>query len=338
MEYNLSYYKKYFKYKTKYIQLQQTLNGGNPFLGVKYLGQGAENIAYDIGNNKILRIRKNCESLGNEIVMLNFIKDKKPKYFVVIYDIGKCTDLITKFTPDDKDEDKIKKITEICNTFVILASSRNDERNNISGDLCEYSYVIMENAKGINIIQYIINYLKKNIAEIDTKIIDITNKDNIILLNDLVIYILQIFENISIGIKDAQQKIPNFYHGDLNYRNVYINDSNLEPTIFDFGASNQNIGTNKSIDILNYIRDTNNNISDFVNKENQFVKNNVKNIVNYILDKYSFTNDYYKIRISSQKYKILDIKPNFNLELDDLIKRLKDNQCSILKELLSLSL
>lgn len=308
---NIFFYKRYLKYKSKYINLKNKIGGSFKIIG--YLGSGAENMAFDIGNNRILRVRKNCEDLGAEIEILNIIKQVNPKYFVKIYDIGKCTDLKTKF-------DNIKSIKEIC--------------NNVSGDICNYHYVIMENANGINIIEYIIKYLNKNFNNINNELINLDDNDIKILLNDLIIYILQIFEKICDGLIDAQIKIPNFYHGDLNYRNVFINESTNEPIIFDFGAS-KIIRNEQPLDILNYIKDTNNNISDFISKNSDMFKNNIKNIVEYIINKYNFL-DLYEKRKNSQNYTFLDINVDvkFTNPYNFIKEKLIKNQCSILKEIL----
>ncbi len=307
MEYNLIYYKKYIKYKNRYINLRN-LCGGNPFLNVKYLSSGAENMGFDIGNNQVLRIRKDCEKLQQtEIEILNKIIINSPRYFVKIYKIGSCKDLKTKF------ENK-ESVTEIC--------------NNISGDLCDYTYVIMENANGINIIDYILKYLDNTFTKINDTILNLEDNDTRVLLNDLIIYLLQIFEKICDGLIDAQSKIPKFYHGDLNYRNVFINDSTLDPTIFDFGASSDKINNN-SLDILNYIKDIYSNIPDLIKHKSDIFKQNIKNIMTYILDTFNF-NDNYNVRIDSNGFKKLNVKQI--LSLQDFKQKLKDNQCSVLKE------
>lgn len=307
MEYNLIYYKKYIKYKNRYINLRN-LCGGNPFLNVKYLGSGAENMGFDIGNNQVLRIRKNCEKLKQtEIEILNKIKKDSPRYFVKIYEIGTCKDLKTKF-------ENIESVSEIC--------------NNISGDLCDYTYVIMEKANGINIIDYILKYLDTTFTKINDTILNLVDNDTKVLLNDLIIYLLQIFERICDGLIDAQSKFLNFYHGDLNYRNVFINDSTLDPTIFDFGASSDKIN-NKSLDILNYIQDIYSNIPDLINLKSDIFKQNIKNIMTYILDKFNF-NDNYNVSTYFNGFKKLEVKQN--LSLQDFKQKLKNNQCSVLKE------
>ena len=145
----MDYKQKYLKYKKKYKNLK-ILDGG-VFNIIRYLGSGAENIAFELDNKRVLRIRKDCVDLNNrkqiterdtEINILNLIKQNNPKYFVKIHEIGDCIDLKKKF---DVSVNKVQ-IKIICS-------------DNIKGDTCRYNYVIMDNAPGQNIIEYIVDKL-----------------------------------------------------------------------------------------------------------------------------------------------------------------------------------
>ena len=88
------YQEKYLKYKNKYLQLKKLIGGAPIYTGLKYLGQGAENIAFLLSDGNTIRIRKDCEKLGNdEITTVTKMKDNTPSYFVKILALGKCNDL-----------------------------------------------------------------------------------------------------------------------------------------------------------------------------------------------------------------------------------------------------
>jgi hypothetical protein len=307
----MNYETKYLKYKNKYKNLKNLYGG--VFNIIKYLGSGAENMAFEIDDKRIIRVRKNCEKLGKEIIILKKIQKQSPLYFVKIHEIGKCNDLIDKFN-------NTENITNFCNSTGVTLTK-----------LCEYDYVIMENANGINIIDYIIKYLKENFGDkLEKEDLNLDDDINKISLNTLIIKLLQIFKKICDGLIDAQNKIPNFYHGDLNYRNIFINETNLDPIIFDFGNSNDNFKVN-STDILNYMQDIINNIPDRIKKDG-YLKKNIMNIIEYIIYNIKFIKDYYNIKKNSNGYKtIFYIPSKTNISLIKFKELLQDIMCDILK-------
>ncbi len=200
------------------------------FHNIKYLNSGAENAAFKMSDGKILRIRKDCQELAeSEQKILQLIVDTMPLYFVKIYSVGSCKDLKNR---------ELSIATSFC--------------NNNSENLCKYSYVILDEAKDTNFIVFFLKYFINLI--IDSKFDEIINNEQNIsnikqFSNNTIKYILKIID----GLIDANYKLNNFRHNDFNYRNCHI-DSSFNPTIFDFGASLNNIRIDECGDIITYIQ------------------------------------------------------------------------------------
>lgn len=238
-----NYYAKYLKYKTKYVLLKKQKGGDSQFKNIKYLGQGAENYAFQLEHGQILRIRKNCERLGeSENNVLTELAGKTIKHFIKVFSKGNCFDLRDKLSD---------QVTEFC------------ELNNLeTASLCNYDYVIMNNAEGTNLLNYTTKTFSEQLQLPDINVIDkqlITNHKKLL---------INFFQKITIGLIDANTQLNGFKHKDLNYRNCYI-DINLEPIIFDFGASLIGFGSieTNSSDILDFITDI---LSDSTIDTNEF--------------------------------------------------------------------
>jgi hypothetical protein len=227
----MSYQSKYLKYKTKYLELKKQL-GGTEFNDLKYLGKGAENVAFKMPDGKILRVRKSCEELlSSEKNVMEKLAENKPKYFAMVYSVGKCADLKKK---------KLQLATSMCNVS--------------EGELCDYDYVIMDDAPGTNFLIFFLQHFKdlvmNNDFDAELEKVDVKEKIQQFARNSAE-YIIKIID----GLMDANAKLGNFKHGDLNYRNCHIDES-FTPTIFDYGASKVGVVSprNQCSDIFNYIK------------------------------------------------------------------------------------
>jgi serine/threonine protein kinase len=226
------YQNKYLKYKNKYLQLKNLMGGAPIYKGLQLLGQGAENFAFLLPDGNTLRIRKDCETLGqNEITTITKMKDNTPLYFVKILAIGKCNDLRGRLKND---------IVDFCDDKLL-------------GDICNYTYIIMETAPGGNFLQYYGLQFKDllNKPNFDELIVSADNQQKI---NAFVGFLFSFLNKIVDGLIDANTKLNGFIHKDFNYRNCNVVHSNGNPIIFDFGESKVGtIGDNS--DILNYIKE-----------------------------------------------------------------------------------
>jgi hypothetical protein len=160
------------------------------------------------------------------------MKDNTPSYFVKILALGKCNDLRGRLKSD---------ILDFCDDKLI-------------GDICNYTYILMETAKGGNLLIYYGSQFKAllNNSKFDSLII---NADNISKINDYVNFLFIFYNKIVDGLIDANTKLGGFKHNDLNYRNCNVDPSTGNPIIFDFGGSQ--IGTvGDNTDILNFIKET----------------------------------------------------------------------------------
>ena len=224
------YKQKYLKYKNKYIELKKLIGGAPIYNNLKFLGQGADNIVFLLPDNNAIRIRKNCEIFNsNELLTISKMKDNTPKYFVKILALGKCNDLKNRLKTD---------IINFCDDKLL-------------GDICNYTYIIMELAKGCNILQYYGLKFKDllNNSNFDTLI-----ELNKLRINEFIIFLFKFLNKITEGLIDANKKLGGFIHFDLNYRNCNVDPETENPIIFDFCSSSiGKVGDNS--DILNYIKD-----------------------------------------------------------------------------------
>jgi len=226
------YFEKYIKYKNKYLELKKLLGGAPIYNNLHYLGQGAENIAFLLSDGNTIRIRKDCETLGqNEITTVTKMKDNTPLYFVKILALGKCNDLRGRLS---------KEVKNFCDDKLV-------------GDLCNYTYILMETAVGGNYLQYFGLAFKDllNNSNFDKLII---NETNINKMRMFVTFLFSFLNKMVDGLISANTKLGGFVHFDLNFRNCNVNPENGNPIIFDFGGST--IGKiNDNSDILNYIKE-----------------------------------------------------------------------------------
>ena len=221
------YHDKYLKYKNKYLQLKNLKGGAPIYNDLQYLGQGAENIVFKLpDSDNIIRIMKNCEKLlEGEINTINKMVNNTPLYFVNIVALGNCNDLKDRLKSD---------IVNFCD-------------DKLMGDMCNYTYIIMHTATGQNVLQYYGLQFKDLLNNNDF--------DNLIKNVNMTVFVTFLFSFLNKmvdGLIDANTKLGGFIHGDLNFRNCYV-DPSYNPIIFDFGASIiGKIGDNS--DILEYIR------------------------------------------------------------------------------------
>ena len=227
----MSYQSKYLKYKTKYLELKKQL-GGTEFNDLTYLNSGAENSAFKMPDGKILRVRKGCNRLEDDekTVMLKII-EHKPKYFAMIYSVGKCADL------------KGKKL-ELAKSMCAVSE----------GVLCDYDYVIMEEAPGTTFLIFSLQQFKDLVmnSDFDTEIEKADTKDKIRqFAKNSAEYLIKIID----GLMDANTKFVNYKHNDLNHRNCHT-DEFFVPTIFDYGASKISAipSQDQCSDAFNYIK------------------------------------------------------------------------------------
>ncbi len=232
MNSNIDYKKKYLKYKNKYIVFKNQIAGAI-FNGIKYLGQGAENIAYDIGDNQVIRIMKKCKNIEeSEKQIMIEINKVKPINFVNIISIGNCTDLVDKLNSETKD---------FC--------------NDVDGDVCSYDYVVLNKVIGDN-INVVFFKIFLNLILNENLVID--KPENQELIEQFVHNLLGLYVKIVDSFIDANQKLNGFRHGDFNYRNCAV-DNDFNPTIYDFGASKIGEATrpiSEINDILQFIKDS----------------------------------------------------------------------------------
>lgn len=232
MNNNIDYKNKYLKYKNKYMVFKNQIAGAI-FNGIKYLGQGAENIAYDIGDNQVIRIMKKCKNIEeSEKQIMIEINKNKPMNFVNIISIGNCADLVNKLN---------SKTTDFCN----------DTNSNV----CNYEYVVLNKVSGDNIN---VVFLKIFLNLILNENLVIDQPENQELIEQFVNNLLGLYVKIADSFIDANLKLNGFRHGDFNYRNCAI-DEEFNFTIYDFGASKIGAKTrpiSEIDDILQFIKDS----------------------------------------------------------------------------------
>lgn len=207
MEFRKNYFKyraKYFKYKIKYLNI---LMGGSLYNNLRYIDEGAETIIYELGDieNQVIKISKNPQQYPIEETEKNFIRylmNNPQKYFPKYYSFGKC---YNSTEPSDK-------INAFCDSEF--------------PEHTEYTYIIMEKIKGVDIVMKFLMVFKDDVR---TGIINM-GKINIFVDN-----FINIVEKIVQGINDINQDVT-FRHGDLDFRNCLITDD-YEPVIIDFGQS-----------------------------------------------------------------------------------------------------
>jgi len=240
---------KYLKYKTKYLELKKLIGGAANFGDLKYLGSGADNVTFLLSNknNTIIRIRKGCMILeDNELETVNKMINNTPLYFVKILKVGECNDIKDKLTSE------IENVKDFCND------------NNSNNTTCNYTYIIMENASGINLLHYY-GECFKNLLTSTSFDLDINNESNKKKMLEYINFLFGFFIKMVDGLISANDKLGGFIHGDLNFRNCNVENNTNNPIIYDFGASS--IGEiNNNQDILNYIKDilTDTNLDAFV--------------------------------------------------------------------------
>lgn len=223
----MSFKNKYLKYKTKYLELKKQVGG---FSELTFLGMGAENVAFRMSDGKILRVRKGCEKLDEiEKVVVRRLEEVKPKYFALVRSVGKCSDLKGK---------NLSTATTMCNA--------------VGGEVCDYDYVIMDDAPGTNFSVFFLQQFENLITrdDFDEQIVQSVTKDKIA---DFSRRSSEYIQKIIVGLMDANSKLGNYKHCDLNYRNCHISES-FVPTIFDYGASKIGANLPQCSDILEYLR------------------------------------------------------------------------------------
>ena len=221
------YKDKYLKYKTKYLNLKKQIGG---FADLTFLGMGAENTAFRMPDGKILRVRKGCEKLDeNEKEVMRRLEETKPKYFAIVHSVGKCSDLRGKI---------LSEATTMCNA--------------VGGEVCDYDYVIMDDAPGKNFTVFFLQQFLSLITsdDFDAHIVQDATKERIA---DFAKKSAEYIQKIIVGLMDANSKLGDYKHNDLNFRNCHISES-FVPTIFDYGASKIGGALPQCNDILEYLK------------------------------------------------------------------------------------
>jgi hypothetical protein len=275
---------------------------GGVYTDINYVSHGAENIVFKLNNNEVIRIFRKCDD-KHDLDKLKKLKEiidaYKPLYFMNINKIDTCEDLRDKFNND------INMINNFCN------ENKMDKQL-----LCDYQYITSNYFNGINIIDYIINFILSAFVtyffDINTEIINID--ENINRINLLVRILLRIYINICDAYIDFNNKTNKFFkHNDLHCKNILINIRFLYPYIIDYDSYEINDKDDSSIsDILQYIGSINSYIQDKLEKyENDILLQNFINILDkiYTILKVKIFDPYYHV------YKLAKIKNKYNIHL-----------------------
>jgi len=220
----MNYYKKYIKYKNKYLMIKKNMKGGT-YTGLRYIGEGAESIVYDMGDGKVLKIIKNqnMRISDRERSVIEAVKDIPN--FPKVYIYGLCKNNIK---PDRE-----------TNVFCVDNGS-------------EYQYIIMDKIDGKDILEIFYDkfkdYLNLDEIELRSKLEDETFVSKI---TKFVHFYINIIKKIVSSLKIANDAVR-FRHNDFDFRNCLISPTG-EPTIIDFGQSTIGNPSLECKDIFSYV-------------------------------------------------------------------------------------
>lgn len=208
----MNWKEKYLKYKKKYFKLKASNNIQLGGFTLTYLGQGAESFVYDIGDNKVIKIRKIPDTPFTELEerIMTVLTELDLPNFPKLFATGNC-----------KQREPISEETRsFCES---------------SDGTITYHYEIFDKVDGPNIINIFMEEFRHWLTQ-DS--INFTEPALLSKANDFIRKYIIIIKQIANALYLANVH-ARFRHVDCNYRNILIKnyESSPVPVLIDFGTS-----------------------------------------------------------------------------------------------------